>query len=354
MYPRGMMEPVLSGSSDYLQSSQQNFIRRQTTDLFAKRQWLIFYYASMKETAYKVRDLMDGAGVLSELEWKRFNDGFPNLAINKSDAQRIESFYGTCFIVSFHTPEVIFEQLALLYALPKLRARNFRIILPWFSTGTMERVEQVGQIATANSLARMLSSCPMGPGGPGTVVIFDIHALQEQFYFSDALLVELKTAMHLLNHKISALKANDPGEEFAIVFPDEGASKRFGSKFPGFKRIVCAKVRQNDELIVSLKEGSPAGRHVIIVDDLVQSGGTLLECAAVCKEKGALKISCFVTHAIFPRESWKHFVGNDLIHKFWITDSIPSTCAQINGKEPFEVLSLAPLICNYLIGIAED
>merc|ERR1712054_749135 len=94
----------------------------------------------------------------------------------------------------------------LLYALPRMQARNFRIILPWFSTGTMERVEQMGQIATAASMARMLSCCPPGPNGPATVVIYDIHALQEQFYFSDSVLVELKTAAWLFKEALVEAK----------------------------------------------------------------------------------------------------------------------------------------------------
>ena len=43
-------------------------------------------------------------------------------------------------------------------------------------------------------------------------------------------------------------------------------------------QIICAKVREGDQRIVRLKEGEPNGRHVVIVDDLVQSGGTLIEC----------------------------------------------------------------------------
>merc|ERR1711924_176594 len=95
------------------------------------------------------------------------------------------------------------------------------------------------------------------------------------------------------------------------------------------------------------------GRHCVIIDDLVQSGSTLLECARPLKEMGATKVSCFVTHGVFPNDAWKKFIGNELIHKFWVTDSIPSTAETIRGKDPFEVLSLAPCIVNYLNGISE-
>jgi len=150
------------------------------------------------------------------------------------------------------------------------------------------------------------------------------------------------------------MKAEHPDEEVAIAFPDDGAHKRFKAKFEGFPMIICNKVRDGDKRIVQIKEGDVDKRHVIIIDDLVQSGGTLLECAKPLKEQGACKVSCFVTHGVFPNASFKKFVGNDLIHKFWITDSIPTTAELVAGQEPFEVLSLAPLIANYLAGIAED
>merc|ERR1719401_2684485 len=225
----------------------------------------------MKETAQKVKAYMDDFAELSELEWKHFNDGFPDLAVKHEDAARLESFSGTALIVSFHSPDVIFEQLCLLYALPRLRAKNFHIILPWFSTGTMERVEELGQIATASSLARMISACPPGPSGPATVVIYDIHALQEQFYFSDNILVVLKSAVWLLKEELESIKKANPDEAVAIAFPDDGAYKRFKAKFEGFPMIICNKVRDGDKRIVQIKEGDANKRHVIIIDDLVQS-----------------------------------------------------------------------------------
>mmetsp|Transcript_103909 Transcript_103909/g.189266 ORF Transcript_103909/g.189266 Transcript_103909/m.189266 type:complete len:238 (-) Transcript_103909:41-754(-) len=232
--------------------------------------------------------------------------------------------------------------------LPGHCARNMHVILPWFSTGTMERVETPGQVATAASLARMISACPPGPTGPPTVVVYDIHALQEEFYFTGKALVQLKTAVWLLREKLEQLRRETPGEEIAIAFPDDGAHKRFKDKFEGFPLIICNKVRDGDARRVLIKEGEPVGKHCVIVDDLVQSGGTLLECAKPLKDQGATKVSCFVTHGVFPKETFKKFIGHELIHKFWITDSIPTTAALVEGQEPFQVLSLAPVIAEYL------
>lgn len=335
-------------------SERQVITRADSTQQPSRQRWLLFYHESMAACAAHVKDLMGDAAEMSDLEWRHFDDGFPNLQVNKDDAIRIESFYGVCMLVSFHSPAVIFEQLALIYALPRMRARNFRIVLPWFCTGTMERVEKLGQIATAASLARMLSNCPMGPTGPVTLVIYDIHALQEQFYFGDNVLVELKTAVWLLKHRLKQLQEENPGEDIAIAFPDEGAHKRFKAKFQGFPTVICSKVRDGDQRAVSIKEGQAEGKHCVIVDDLVQSGGTLLQCAEPLLRSGASKVSCWVTHAIFPNKSYEKFFDNELIHKFWVTDSVPTTVADIDGRAPFEVLSLAPLIRDYLLGVPED
>ena len=150
--------------------------------------------------------------------------------------------------------------------------------------------------------------------------------------------------------------------------------------------------------------GQPKGRHVVIVDDLVQTGGTLIECARVSGSienytiqfstisinllntvyyyndsslkylkyiihklyknrfqalyaAGATRISAYVTHAVFPRDSWKKFTepGVDFSN-FWITDSLPHA-PMLAQYPPFSLLSLADSISDVLLGydlIAQD
>lgn len=61
-------------------------------------------------------------------------------------------------------------------------------------------------------------------------------------------------------------------QNVVIAFPDEGAIKRFGGQFKEFETILCSKVREGDKRVVTVKEGDPSGRHVFIIDDLVQTG----------------------------------------------------------------------------------
>lgn len=86
------------------------------------------------------------------------------------------------FLASFSSPGKIFEQLSVIYALPKLFVSSFTLVLPFFPTGTSERMEDEGDVATAFTLARILSNIPTSRGGPTSLVTFDIHALQV-FYF---------------------------------------------------------------------------------------------------------------------------------------------------------------------------
>lgn len=67
---------------------------------------------------------------------------------------------------------------------------------------------------------------------------------------------------------------------------DDGAKKRFGTYFNGFPLVVCAKVRAGGERIVHVADGDPKGRHCLIVDDLVQSGGTLRACKDMLLQVG--------------------------------------------------------------------
>ena len=110
-------------------------------------------------------------------------------------------------------------------------------------------------------------------------------------------------------------------------------------------------MRDGDARRVTIKEGAPKGRHCVIVDDLVQTGGTLAESAKAVLAAGAAKVSCFVTHGVFPNQSWKKFVDGPhkgIFEKVWITDSVPGTAAAVQGQGPFEVLSLCHLVSSLI------
>ncbi|XP_078664593.1 uncharacterized protein LOC144907423 isoform X4 [Branchiostoma floridae x Branchiostoma belcheri] len=188
---------------------------------------------------------------------------------------------------------------------------------------------------------------------------YDIHSLPLRFYFSDNIIPRLESAIPLIQRELLRLPDQT---KIAVAFPDEGAWKRFHLQFEDrFPLITCTKVREEDtrqvtvkegKRRVTIKEGDPKGRHVVIVDDLVMTGGTLKECAKVLLSHGAEKISAYVTHPVFPHDSWKLFTQSDVaFQNFWITDSVPHA-RQIAEHPPFKLLPLADVISEGLLGLS--
>ena len=408
---------------------------------------VIIYFSPDMETV--ARELARGPAAsfvrLGRVEWRRFSDSWPNLFIHDVKACRGSA---VMFLASFHTQDSLMSQLHVIYTLSSF-AKTLAIIVPWYPTGTMERVTVIGEVATAKTVARMLSATPMCASGPPSFSILDIHALSEQFYFSDSVHVRLKSCIPLLLEKLLHL---DDAANVRIAFPDDGARKRFGEKFSAYgEPIVCSKRREGDKRKVVVSDGDPTGRHCVIVDDLVQTGGTLLDCARVrmfaltgyphfipsCTQHlpavnlpysaetralsdcrvdrsryssrvlprqhapsqallalGASAVSAYVTHAVFPDDSWKKFahehavpvsigLGADAgaavvasgggapaagaavgvppagcsaeaapvavrLRHFWVTNSLPGT-AVLRGVAPFTVLSIAPIIEDIIL-----
>jgi len=284
--------------------------------------------------------------ILGEINWREFEDGFPNLKVVDPTAL-IDA--DAAFLADFSSATEIFRQLAVIYALPSYGLNSLKVFLLYFSTGTMDRISEYGEVVTAKTLARMLSVIPAAASS-AQIIICDIHALQELHYFSDQVRVRHVTAIDLLLERLKSEKKDLA--EYAIAFPDEGAYKRFHHYFAGYELIICEKRRLPDKRrVITIKEGSPDGQRVIVIDDLILSGNTLLECSKVLYEHGAVSVEVYSAHGVCPKESWRKFLAAGI--KFYLTDSCPKTIAQISAVNPkpedFAVISLAPIILKEFI-----
>eukprot|EP00298_Acanthocystis_sp_HF-20_P030470 c9645_g1_i2.p1 GENE.c9645_g1_i2~~c9645_g1_i2.p1 ORF type:complete len:180 (+),score=77.07 c9645_g1_i2:38-577(+) len=179
-------------------------------------------------------------------------------------------------------------------------------------------------------------------------MIYDIHTLQNRFYLYGHALASLHSTIPLFLKHIGKPKENVD----AVAFPDEGAMKRFKDHFHGFDLVVCAKVRDGDTRKVTLQEGNVENLRVIVVDDLVRSGGTLYECAKVLKQHGAVNVFAFCAHAGFNQENWKQFINGGkkfgVIEKFYLTNSVPTVTQKLIGIEPFVILDITESILTDL------
>lgn len=276
------------------------------------------------------------------LEWdRRFPDGFPDQRIASSLRGK-----DVCVLASFHSPDAIERQIGMIYAIPRFGARSLRVVAPFFP-GTMERVRKAGEIATAKTYARQMSATPAcRVGGMAEFVFYDIHQTGIQFYFGDDVLIRLETAIPLLKARLHTLGFYE--RETLVMFPDDGAHKRFSDDFPEFDQGICAKVRgDGDERIVRLVSGTVRGRKVVVVDDLIQRGGTMIETGKLMRELGATDVIGFATHFVGPDNAETRFTPNDPFSRVFVTDSHPSA-TRVAGRRPFEVLSLSTAIATVI------
>ncbi|KAL2319103.1 hypothetical protein Fmac_032979 [Flemingia macrophylla] len=259
---------------------------------------------------------------MGRVEWVRKDLWSMGLDLWSRECLGIEELRGehVAVLASFSSPAHVFEQLSVIYALFRLFVPSFTLVLPFFPTGSFEGMEEGGDVPNVVTLAWMFSNIPMSRGGPTSLVIYDIHALQDRFYFGEKVLPLFETDIPLLKQRLSQLRDVD---NVVIAFPDDGAWKRFYNLFDNFVVVVCTKVGEGDKRIVRIKEGNVCGHHI-----------------KVLVAHGAAKVSAYVTHGVFPNQSWMRFTHKD--------DSCPLTVKAIENKAPFEVLSLAKPIANAL------
>ena len=118
-----------------------------------------------------------------------------------------------------------------------------------------------------------------------------------------------------------------------------------------YEIIVCGKIRDGDVRTVTVQDGDPSDRKVVIVDDLVQTGGTLYECGVALEKLGAKSVSAFVAHGVFPQEAWKRFArggDRDVFETFYLTNSIPTTTSILPKDDVFTVIDLTRQIIDDL------
>lgn len=352
--PRASFKVEASAQDDEFQERARHIMYNQQS----RRREAIRYQVIASEASEDLAKQMESAHpdrfTFHRTTWGKFPDGTDNINIGGFHPQNLISGEHVLFLASFHNNDVTLSQLQVIICLLQSFIESMTIVLPYSPVGTMERVIREGQVATAATYAHMISSLP-NCGKPTRLMVYDLHTLQNRFYLHGNAVASLQTAIPLLKRRLRTSNVN------AIAFPDDGAAKRFSSLFEDMEMevIVCGKTRgEGDTRTVVIQDGDARGKHIVIVDDLVQTGGTLYECGKKLSEAGAASVSAYVTHAVFPRESYKRFnLGGDraCFEKFWVTNSIPTVTKNLPvGDGVFEVLDLMDLIINDLDHFSSD
>ena len=274
----------------------------------------------------------------AKVKFETFKDSWPNIFIENIDDD-IEHQVIT-YIWDYSRPEYLFTNYSIVRWLLGYHADKLRVIVPFFPVWTMERISKKWEVATSKYFADILSHIPSWRNQKTSIHIYDIHTLEQRFFFDDFKVnAELHTATNIIKQNISP--------ETIIVFPDAWAKKRFGKDFEWFEIITCSKVRVWDSREITIDEWNPKNKDLIIIDDLIQSWGTIIETAKVLKNLWAKTVSGFATHWVFVEKSYLKLCQN--LDTLYTTDSIPKNMENAKEISNLKVLSLASDINKKII-----
>lgn len=276
---------------------------------------------------------------LGEVEVKIFPDGerYQRIVTNV-DEREVVVLGGTI------TDTDTLELYDLACALVKHGARGLTLIVPYYAYSTMERAVKPGEVITAKSRARLLSSIPRAANG-NRIVLMDLHAGGVAYYFEGNIVPRHLYAKDVV---LDACRRLAPGN-FVLASTDAGRAKWVESLANDlgvdaafvFKRRLDGRRTE-----LTAMNARVQGTQVLIYDDMIRTGGSLINAAKAYLEAGATSISAIATHGIFPGDAIDRLRNCGYIDKIVVTDTHPRAVAL--ASDFLEVDTVAGIFDGYL------
>jgi len=251
---------------------------------------------------------------LSRAEVSRFSDGEINVEIGEN-ARGIDCFLvqSTCRPTNDH----LMELLVMIDALKRASAASITAVIPYYGYARQDRKVAPRTPITAKLVADLLTAA-----GAGRVLSMDMHAGQIQGFFNIPF-DHLYAAPVLVEH----LRERGSPDDMVIVSPDAGGveraraySKRLGTTLAIVdKRRAKANVAEVMNLI-----GDVEGKHAVLLDDMIDTAGTLTGAAQALVDKGATRVSAYAVHPVFSGPAIER-ISKSAIDQVIVTDTIPLT-----------------------------
>lgn len=236
------------------------------------------------------------------------------------------------------------ELYDLACAIEKYGGKTLTVVIPYFGYSTMERAIKKGEVVTAKTRARLISAIPI-TGRGNHVLLFDLHTSGLQHYFEGDI-----RPVHIYCKDVVIEAARElGGDDFILACTDTGRAKWVESLANDmgvyaafvFKRRISAENTQITGINADVK-----GKNVVIYDDMIRTGGSLVNAAQAYKDAGAHKISAITTHGIFPNNAMERLQKSGLFEHVVATDTHPNA---ISISSPLlKIKSIASLIIEKL------
>ena len=251
------------------------------------------------------------------------------------------------FLVSSTTsPEKMLTLLLSIDAAKRASASEVIVVLPYFGYSRQDRKEGMRGAIGAKLIADLLQTA-----GASRIISIDLHAEQIQGFF------DIPVNMIPGHVVFSSLVRGLDDEGFCICSPDAGGVKRasrfyqkFLYKFPDTHFAMLSKLRDKPNSIERMDLiGDVKDRHVILVDDMIDTGGTLVNAARLLKEGGAKKVTAVISHGVLSGVGHDRIAVSTDLDKLIITDSIEQT-----DNPKIQVVSCAPAIAAAIEAIVNS
>ena len=274
---------------------------------------------------------------LGKMVMTKFSDG--EFAVSYEQSVRGRDL----FLVqsTFPNSDNLMELLLMIDAAKRASAKSINAVIPDFGWARQDRKDKPRVSIGAKLVADLLSVA-----GVDRVITMDLHADQIQGFF-DVPVDHLYASGVILPYLIS-LKL----DEMVIASPDVGGSKRANTyaKYLGVPLVLCNKTRARANVVESMQIiGDVEGKNVIIVDDMVDTAGTITKAADIMMEAGAKSVRACASHCVMSGPASER-VQNSALEEIVFTDSIPYTqrCAKVKQ------LSVADMFADTIRRVVEN
>jgi ribose-phosphate pyrophosphokinase len=279
---------------------------------------------------------------LAKCEVRRFADNEVFVEIHENmrgeDAFIIQS-------TSYPSNDHLMELLIIIDALRRASARRITAVVPYFGYARQDRKPGPRTPISAKLVANLIEAA-----GADRVLTLDLHAGQIQGFF-DIPTDNLFAAPVFVDD----IKARFGNKELMLVSPDVGGvvrTRALGNRIGADLAIVDKRREKAGVSEVMNIIGDVKDRHCVMVDDIVDSAGTLCNAATALIEAGASSVSAYVTHGVLSGEAVQR-VSNSQLEKLLITDTIQPTEGILNSDK-FEVIEIANLIGEAMRRTSEE
>jgi len=237
--------------------------------------------------------------------------------------------------------ENLMELLMMLDAAKRASARHITAVLPYYGWARQDRKDKPRVPITAKLVASLLETA-----GATRIITMDLHADQIQAFFEKP--VDHLFASTLFLQHVKDLKLDN----LTIASPDMGGSKRAYAYAKALESdvVICYKQREKANVISHMELiGDVKGQNVILVDDMVDTAGTLTKAADMMIERGALSVRAICTHAILSGNAFER-IENSQLEELIVTDSIPHK----RKSDKIRVISSAKLFADVMKSVHQN